>query len=395
MSQHRRLLVKFQRQQLTRSLVLCLIACIFTAAVFSPVGLVTRWTGIDLSFLLLPILGYCIIRLLSRPIAVTFFPVASEVLACVLNGAALALAGYLFFSQADLLTRIPWLSGSRALLDNLIRIPGYWVVIVTGYTLLEANVPVRFLLHTRAVAPLFSAAGYVLIGTGLWRNLAVFSSSWPAADGIGLVIFCTLLVLAATRLGWYGLAAANPLLADTARWLTAKPWEKILAGGLIAAYVIFIREALFDHISTAYLIEWLIFCVLSWRIFESIREGLEKRYVVSLKDSGWQKHVQRVEDLIDENFNKLVILQEDFVAGGSRQEILNYIRQLLVQNGQSEEEVVRSLRPIIEHNDRKVPWYAFDFWQRRIIKLNRLNRRKSLDDTINKLAEIGTPGLRY
>jgi hypothetical protein len=386
MNQHRRLLIKLQRRYLVKSLLFCIIACGITIAIFSPVGLVRQYLNIDLTFVLLPFLGYFMLNLISKQIGVTIFPAEGELFACILNGIAPAFLVYFFFSQAQLLTRIPLLAGSRTFLDSLAHISVFLIVIIAGNTILKLAGVVKYVLRRENISPIFSMTGWVLIGLGLWQSLSVFSKLWPPFNGIGLVIFIGIAVLAISYLGVYGVPSKNLLISDASQWLSSGLGEKFLVAGLIAAYIIFMRKALFTYVSTGYLVEWLLFCILSWRIFESIKKRLEKHHIVPIKENDWHKHKQRIDDLTDEDFSKLVILQEDYVAGGSRREILQYLRQLLIQNGHNEEDISDILHPIIEHSDRKTPWYAFGYLKRRILRRNRLRRRKSLDDTIKQLA---------
>lgn len=385
MNQHRRLLVKLQRRYLVKSLLFCIIACVIMIALFCPAGLIIHYLKYDLSFVLLPFLGYFILNFISKQIGVTIFPAEGELLACILNGIALSFWVYFFFSHAQLLTRIPLLAGSRTFLDSLAHISAFLVIIIVGNTILKLAGVVKYVLRRVNISPFFSMAGWMLIGLGLWRSFSVFSEIWPPFNGIGQVIFISITVLAVSYLGLYGLKSRNLLLSDVSQWLSSGPGEKFLVAGLVAAYVIFLRKALFAYISTGYLVEWLLFCILSWRIFESTKERLVKHFVVPVKETDWHKHIQRVDDLTDEDFSKLVILQEDYVAGGSRQEILLYLRQLLIQNGHNEEDISEILHPIIEHNDRKTPWYIFGYWKRRILRFNRWKRQESLKNTIKQL----------
>jgi hypothetical protein len=384
MNQHHRLLRKFQGRYFVKSLLFCFVACGITAALFSPPGLINHYSGIDLSFILLPVLGYFIIRLVSKQIGVLVFPAEGALAAYLLDGAALSFGAYFFFSQAHLLARVPFLSSSEAFLENLSHIAGYLIIVIAGYTLLKVSGFIHLILR-RNVSPLFSAAGWGLIGLGLWLSLNEMAGSWSPLSGVGLILLVSSLVLAVTKISLYTANTSIPLLSNTAQWLAARPAEKFLGAAVITVYFVFLREYIFRHFATAYLIEWLLFCLLSWRIFTVIKNNLEKSYVVPLSDSGWQKHEQIVDDRIDENFNKLVLMQEDFIIGGSRRELMLYFRQVLIRNGRTEEEIAGLLQPVIEHSDRKMPWYAWGFIRRRILNQNRVKRQKSLEDAMQNL----------
>ncbi|MBN1188626.1 MAG: hypothetical protein JXA46_02640 [Dehalococcoidales bacterium] len=251
--------------------------------------------------------------------------------------------------------------------------------------MLALSVPVQLTVR-KTISPLFMAAGWLVIGLGLWKGLSVLEDLWSQLPGIGLVLFISSLVVAVTKLLKYGTMSSHPLLFEVVRWLSTRTMDKFLWTAIIATYFIFIRGILFRHISTAYLIEWLLFCFIAWRIFAVIKNDLEKSYIVPLNDSGWKKHVQIVDDIMDENFNELVMMQEDYVTGGSRRELMIRISRILENNGLGEEEIAVILQPIIEHSDRAIPWYAWGFIRRRIIGQNYIKRRKTLEDTIHNIA---------
>jgi hypothetical protein len=385
MNQHHRLLRKFQRQYLIKSLLFCVIACGIVAALFSPPGLINRYAGIDLSFVLLPFLGYFLIRFVSKQIGVLVFPASGELFSVVLDGIALSFGAYFFFRGAPLLARIPFLSGSKAFLDDLSHIPFYLIVLIAGNCLLTLSGPLQLFVR-RNISPVCAAAGWLLIGLGSWLGLNVLAASWPPLSGAGLVLLVSSLAMAVSKIGRYGAGASNSLLSEFAQWLSARPSEKFLGTALIAVYFVFVRAYLFRHFAMAYLMEWLLFCFVSWRIFTVIKNNLEKSYIVPLNDSGWQMHVQIVDDMMDENFNKLVLMQEDFVSGGSRRELMLQLRQALVQNGFGEDEIAGMLQPIIEYSDRKIPWYARGFIRRRFINQNLAQRRKTLENIMQNIA---------
>ena len=163
-----------------------------------------------------------------------------------------------------------------------------------------------------------------------------------------MIFFVAVLASAISHLGNYGQNSNKLVLADASKWLKDGPAGKFFLGGLIAAYLIFIRPAIFSVFPYSYLIEWLIFCFLSWRIFSGVRGSLQKRYSVPLRESGWQKHIQKVNNLVDEDFLKLAILQKDYVETGFRRDLLEYLKQILLKNGTPDDEIRHTLSLIIE-----------------------------------------------
>ncbi len=218
--------------------------------------------------------------------------------------------------------------------------------------------------------------------------------SWPPAHKLGIILLAAILAVVVSYLGFYSRKVDNPVIADALAWLKAAPAGKFFIGGLIAAYIIFIRPAIVSISPYAYLIEWVIVCIVGWRIFTGIKNSLQKRYSRPFKESPWKKHIQKVDDLVDEEFDKLVILQQDFIEGGPRRNLLAYLKQALITNGFKEDEIGQSLRPLIEHSERRIPWYAIWFWRRRYRKLNQSRRRQALDDTVKNLGILSHPAHR-
>jgi len=309
----------------------------------------------------------------------------------LLNGAAFSFFSYFLFSQALLFTRLPGMVTAQTFYNNVSHLAIPAVLFFAGLTIFNIAKLLTNSARERLISPATAAGGQVIIGCGLWQSLAAFSPSWSPANNIGLIFFAALLASAISNLGSYGENSSNPVLADASKWLKDGPAGKFFLGGMVAAYLIFIRPAIFSVFPYSYLIEWLIFCFLSWRIFSGVRGSLQKRYSIPLKDSTWQKHIQKVNNLMDEDFTKLVILQKDYVDTGFRRDLLEYLKQILLKNGMPDDEISRTLSLIIEQNDLKAPWYLFGLLKRRISRQNRQNRIKSLDNTILRLSAISHP----
>jgi hypothetical protein len=334
---------------------------------------------------MLPFLGYYLMRLFSRLCETIFDSLTSGLAALFLNASAFSFFGYYFCQRAHLLIRFSLFSGFKGFLDYLSNISLYTILFTAGYFIIKLAEYLDFRWHYKNKVTLIRSMGQVLIGFSLWRILDGFVDSWPPANGIGLVIFIAWLSLAVANLGNLTAKASSEFLAEFSTWLQAGPLGKFFIGGLAATYFVFIRLAIFSHSQYASLIEWTLICLVSWRIFEGIKATLHKNYVVQLKEANWQKHIQKVDDLTDDDFNKLITLQEDYVEGCSRRNLLAYLQLILINNGYEEDDISRLLRSIIEYSDRRMPWWAFGYLKRRILKTNQTARRKSLDDTINTM----------
>lgn len=153
-------------------------------------------------------------------------------------------------------------------------------------------------------------------------------------------------------------------------------------------YFVCARPFIFYHFDHALLIEWLIVCIAAGGIFEMVRGRLKINQTGPLLESDWYRHVQQVHEIDDEDFDKIVIYQADFVANGARRDFLLFAHQLLLRNGMTENEVVRILRRVIEYKDAKIPWYYFGLWRRRALVQNLDNRREAMIGTIHEMGKI-------
>jgi len=225
----------------------------------------------------------------------------------------------------------------------------------------------------------------------MWQCYTAFSPSWPPAGGIGLVFLVAMLVLAVSSISSYGQRSLNPILVDAAYWLNEGPAGKFFLGAFIATYLIFVRPAIFSFFPSAFLIEWLVFCLVSWGIFAGIRNFLKNRYSRVLPESDWQRHVQEVNYLADEDFVKLVMLQKDYVENGERHRLLEYLKTILTRNGFYGDQIGGTLNPIARQKDIQAPWYLFGFSDGRCARLNRQNRRDSLRETMIRVVALALP----
>jgi hypothetical protein len=153
-------------------------------------------------------------------------------------------------------------------------------------------------------------------------------------------------------------------------------------------YFVIVRPFIYYHFDRAVLIEWLIVCIAAGGIFEMVRERLKTNQTGPILESDWYRHFQQVHEIDDEDFDKIVIYQADFVANGTRRDFLLFARQLLLRNGMTENKIVQILRRVIEYKDDKIPWFYFGLWRRRALDQNLENRREAMIETIHEMGKI-------
>jgi hypothetical protein len=376
-----------------RPLIIAVIACAITVFLFSPAGVIYK--SADVSFLTAPLLFLFIIRLLSQLSAV-YLPGFSSykmgmAVADTLNGLAFSLFFFLFLNNVQLLAKFFLFQHMNGFLADLHTTAGLAVLFIAGITISRLADIIRETDTGKAYFPIVNALGRVMGGLAIWRILAAFSASGGVADKIGLVFFAGILAMALSNAGHYGENSKNPFTTDAAHWLTRQQLLIFCIGAFITAYILFIRPAITSAFSFAAIIEWLIVCFIGWRLFSGIKNGLRMRYAVEVHETDWQKHVQLLNNLQGTEFPYLADIQDTFTKDGSRDSLLIYLTLLLHNNKIASEEIHRILHPLINYEDVKMPWFAFGWEQRRVLKRNEANRRQILTNVMTDLKYITNP----
>jgi hypothetical protein len=391
MADERRPIRQTQRNRLIKSLILNFLPTGLAVYLLVPSGPINSYGHIDLSFLLLPVAGYFVLRLASASCFIFIPSRAGYALTCIFRGTATAFLLFGLFDRAILLTRIPVFSGMQKFLAGLGQIDIFAILLVFGVTL--TRVCGLYKMHTieRFFGPLGISLGQFIGGFSLWQSVAYFGINWKPFEGIGLVLMLGMSAVALSTLGVLGDKSSNEWVNDFCTWLKSSPSGKFFLGAALAVYQIFVRPLLFKYVSYAFLIEWILLCLITWRIYRDIHEILRAQHTATIVEQDWQKHVQQIDDLIDDDFNKIGLLQRDFVELGIRRDLLNYLKQVLLKNNLTETQINEMLTNLIEYSEKKIPWYIVWIWRKRKIKQNLENRRAALENTIGNLAKWEHP----
>ena len=138
-------------------------------------------------------------------------------------------------------------------------------------------------------------------------------------------------------------------------------------------------------------LEWLIVCGIAWYIFAAAKGSLDDKYCLPVKETAWQKHAQKISESVSEDFKQLVRLQEGFIQRSDKDSLVGSLQQTLKANRFGDDEINSMLETLSGHKDRKIPWYAFGVWKRRILVKNHQIRRQVLAQTIKNLETVNTP----
>jgi hypothetical protein len=378
-------------RRVIKPLAFTLIACGLVYYLFSSFGPIAIYLNIHISFLILPFLGYYILRLFSRLSTIIRSSLGGIVCALILNWLAFSFFSYFFFNKATLFTGIPALARFDLFFSEMQHLSFFAILFFTGYTIIKLSELLKTTIAGSRAYPPDLSLGQIIIGYSLWQSFVVFSQSWSPSRGIGLILFIGMLTVAISNIGDYGKKSKNLIVANASNWLKLGTAGKFFLGSLIAAYFVFAQPAIIAITPWAYIIEWLIVCVVSWLIFASIRGSLENSYCLPVQETAWQKHEQEIDEFVDDDFNNLVIVQEGFVDQCAKDNLVAAFKQTLTNNNLNDNEINQMLAIINEYKDKKVPWFAFGYWKRQILKQNRKHRKQVLDSTLKNLNTIIRP----
>lgn len=379
-----------------RPLAVAVVACVIVILLFSPAGVI--YSKADLSFLTAPLLSLFLIRLAAQ-LCGLYLPgyvsyKAGMAAASVLNGLAFAMCFYLFLANVPILAKFSVFENRADFLADLSRTAWYVVLFIAGVTGSKLSEIFRETITGKPFYPIFNGLGQFLAGLAIWQFLAVFSGPGVNTNKIGLVIFAGITAIALCNAGHYGETAKNPFLADASRWLITSTLQKFVIGALIAAYIIFVRPAIASVFSYAAIIEWLIVCLIGWRIFSGIKNGIRQQCAVDVYETDWKKHIQLLSNMQGDEFPRLGEIQDLFTSAGSRSTLLVYLTLLLHNNKIPPEGINRILSPLIDYTDTRIPWFAFGWEQKQIAKKNAEKRRRILDEIMTDLKYIINPASR-
>jgi hypothetical protein len=120
-------------------------------------------------------------------------------------------------------------------------------------------------------------------------------------------------------------------------------------------------------------------------VLSALRNRLKSLHSLPLVELLWSKHRQTINLIADDDYNKMVVLQLDFIDSGSRRDLLVYLHRLLAANGVTEEEIGSYLQPLIEYSDIKKNRLYLSLFKKRITRDNRARRNYALEQTLNNI----------
>lgn len=355
--------------------LVCAILSGLTAFLLSPSGPVNTYLSLELSHLIGPIIAFLVLRLGSR-ISTIFMPgLAGKLLSYSLGGAAFAVAIYAVMSWASLI--LPPISG----------LGGYAILFVAGITIHGLAGLLKEQVQFDWISPVIDTLALVMIGLALFFIARPFAEYWQFSTAVGMVLLVGFLTTAIASLADYGRKSTNRFVADICEWATESRFKMFLLGALLYSYLALIRPLIADSFSYTPIIEWAIVCLVAWRVYRGVKKAIGERYSAPLKLSTWEKHTQEVGEREDTELVYLSTIQKEFVEKGQRSSLIVNLVVMLYENGWDMDRIGHALVRLINHEDQKVPWYAFIWDENRIKHRNEEERKKVLSEIISNVMQ--------
>lgn len=360
-----------------------------------PSGILREYFGLDLSFLVTPIVVSILLLLSSRLVMAVTSRNWAKGLGIAIDGLAMIFFVYMFFEASP-----PFFSSYRQLFM-------FTVLTVIGITAARA----RNLIKTEGFRHVLSGAGVILMGYALWQACLSLSGDigefhlsldrlaigplriWEGRLDVQLgladfqnAFFAGVIVVAAALVLSYGAKSENVIVRDVSGWLYRSQLRNFLIGFLIGLYLLTLRPIFAVIFPPIQLFEWGLAGFIISRAYSGFKSEIDKKYTVSLSVAPWTKHMQKITYKEDEDFEALREIQEVFVELRDKGPLMLYLTLLLSRNGFSIDQINRLLNPIIYYSDEKIPLIAFGWEKRRIVKNNQKRREMVLRNLMESLS---------
>ena len=384
-----------------------------TAAVYvilAKNGLLVRHLGLDLAFLLAPLIAFNTV-LLAGSIVRRLIPGEGGKLASLLvKGIAFAFVLYVLFhdiSRIEIaLVAVPELEDTAGRIFRTMKLGALGslgveaILLVAGITLIRLSlVPLRLRRVSEDIlSACLSSAGVVLIAFVVREGFSAYSSSYGPLATIGTILLVSLVFVAiGAALRPFG-DAPNPILAGLFQWMAHSQLRNFVFGGLLATYFLTIRPAVFDVLVYALIFEWILVLAVVWRLYAGLRSSIGQAMAMvprPLPYEGWQRHRQRISQTYPEFLTYFREIQEKFLEEAIKDHLLVQVTGTLWENGLRQWEIARMVRPLLDYRDAPVPFPRFPWEERWINRRNRRNRQQVLNGTLELLERLVTEGQRF
>jgi hypothetical protein len=291
--------------------------------------------------------------------------------------------------QAIILFLVFW--GFSFLQDRDIEISAFhraaWfsILAVAGYTLYRLYIDLEKARQGSNWYYAGTAIGMVTAGIGLWQSLISFNAFrvWPGKTA--LILLCGLIGVALSRLANYHGRREGGLLWGLLAWLEDTPNLKFLIGVMIGIYLVYLRPYLNVDPNSLVVIEWFLFCTLSFVILLRVWMGTSSSNTSEDVGKDWRKHQPDIEKLTGTFHDYMLRVERHFLNTGEPIGLYVLLITLLHDNRITENNIVRVVKPLIEFSGINELLQVKFRLGRRFARQQRELRLKALEDSFNNV----------
>jgi hypothetical protein len=365
----------------TAPVIVCVFLSALTVFLLSPSSIVSKFIRVDLSYLIVPVIAFLVIRL-GRKLVNIFMPgLSGRLLSCGLSGASAAVFLVAFLNWVRQVSQTEMQVSS--IIDSII---GYSILFITGLTIYIISRILDKEESSRWASPITGTAALLIIGFSTYASLNTITETWELASSVGLVVLAGFVASAVSSLAGYGEMVRNRYVADISQLISRSGFWMFVLGALMFSYIALIRPSIADSFAYTPLIEWGIICLVALWLCRWVRLSVKEKSV-QLEISKVEKHSQQIQEMVDAQLNYLGTMQEAFVEKGRRPRLLVSLINILLENGWDRDRISEVLTPLIDYEEIKMPRYDLIRGQSRIQNRGETIRRQILTDIITAIVE--------
>ncbi|MFC1946396.1 hypothetical protein ACFLXY_00595 [Chloroflexota bacterium] len=268
------------------------------------------------------------------------------------------------------------------------RAAWFSILAVAGYTIYRLYTDLEKARQTSNWYNAGTAIGMVTAGIGLWQSMISFNAFrvWPGK--IALILLFGLTGLALSQVANYRGRREGGLLWNLLAWLENTPSLKFLSGILIGLYIVYLRPYLNVDPNSLIVIEWLLFCTLSFGILLRVLMGTSNSNTSEDIGEDWRKHKPDAVKLTGTTHDYMLRVERHFLSTGEPIGLYVLLIILLHENRISEQNIVWAMKPLIDFTGINELRQGNLRLGRRFVRQQRELRVKALEDAFNNVKSV-------
>jgi hypothetical protein len=268
------------------------------------------------------------------------------------------------------------------------RAAWFSILTVAGYTLYRLYTDLEKARRGGNWYNAGTAISMMIAGIGLWQSLISFNEFrlWPGR--FALIVLGGIIGIALSRLAAYRGRREGGLLWGMLAWLEDTPNLKFLIGVMIGIYLVYLRPYLNIDPNSLTVIEWFLFCTLSFGILLRVWMGTSGSNTSEDVGKEWRKHDPDIEKLTGTSHDYMLRVERHFLNTGEPVGLYVLLIILLYENRIRENNIVRAVTPLIEFTGINELRQGNLRFGRRFIRKQRELRLKALENSFHNVQSI-------